>query len=133
MRIIIICETEKLIFDIFNIATGKGKVGKETFMDGFVTSIPNLGDTQNAFSIHFEWDLHHMGIPGAFYVKNNTQDEIFLVSLTLEGNILSHENTNFVCNSWVYNAEKYQTERIFFANKVMISILSNMYLVQYFF
>jgi linoleate 9S-lipoxygenase len=124
LRIIIICETEKLIFDIFNIATGKGKVGKETFMDGFVTSIPNLGDKHSAFSIHFEWDPHHMGIPGAFYVKNFTQDEIFLVSLTLE-DVASQETTNFICNSWIYNAEKYQTERIFFANKVMISILSN--------
>jgi len=108
-------------------------VGKETFLDGFVTSMPNLGDKlHKAYSIHFEWDPQHMGIPGAFYILNHTQDEIFLVSLNLE-NVPCQETTNFVCNSWIYNAEKYQTERIFFANKVMISILSNMYLVQYFF
>ncbi|AET01670.1 putative linoleate 9S-lipoxygenase [Medicago truncatula] len=111
-------------------ATGKGKVGKETFMDGFVTSIPNLGDIQNAFSIHFEWDPNHMGIPGAFYVKNFTQDEIFLVSLTLE-DVESHETTNFICNSWIYNAEKYQTERIFFANKAYLPSQAPQPLVYY--
>ena len=100
-------------------------MGKETFLD-------SIEDGKKAYNIYFEWNPHHMGIPGAFYIRNLMQDEIFLVSLTLE-DVACQETINFVCNSWIYNAEKYQTERIFFANKVMISILSNMYLVQYFF
>ena len=94
-------------------------MGKETFLNGPLTSLPTLGDKHASYGIAFEWDPRHKGIPGAFFIQNYTQDEIFLVSLTLE-DVATHEITNFVCNSWIYNAEKYQTERIFFANKVRI-------------
>jgi len=114
----------RILFLTFFIATGKGKVGKETFLEGLLTSIPTLGDKQNAFSIHFEWDSN-MGIPGAFYIKNFMQGEFFLVSLTLE-DVPNHGTINFVCNSWIYNSQKYKTDRIFFANKVRIKILFNM-------
>ncbi|XP_058743502.1 linoleate 9S-lipoxygenase-like [Vicia villosa] len=97
---------------------GKGKVGKKTFLKGPLTSIPTLKEKQFAFSIHFEWD-HNMGIPGAFYIENFTHDEVFLVSLTLE-DVSNHGTINFVCNSWVYNAQKYKSERIFFANKTYL-------------
>ncbi|CAL5195682.1 unnamed protein product [Lathyrus oleraceus] len=97
---------------------GQGKVGKQTFLEGVLTSIPTLEDKQTAFNILFEWD-HNMGIPGAFYIENFKQDEFFLVSLTLE-DVPKHGNLNFVCNSWVYNVEKYKTERIFFTNKTYI-------------
>jgi linoleate 9S-lipoxygenase len=120
---IIISETENPIFDIF-IGTGKGKVGQETFLKGILTSIPTLGDKQNAFSINFEWDSD-MGIPGAFYIKNYMQGEFFLVSLTLE-DIPNHGSIHFVCNSWIYNSKKYKTDRIFFANKVRIKIIFHM-------
>jgi linoleate 9S-lipoxygenase len=59
-----------------------------------------------------------MGNPGAFYIENFTQDEFFLVSLSLEDD--HHGTINFVCNSWIYNTEKYETDRIFFANNVRI-------------
>ncbi|XP_058745333.1 linoleate 9S-lipoxygenase-like [Vicia villosa] len=98
--------------------SGKGKVGKETFLEGLVTSIPILGAGQSAFDIHFEWDSE-MGIPGAVYVESNMQGEFFLVSLTLE-DIPNHGTINFVCNSWIYNHSKYKTERIFFANKTYL-------------
>jgi len=103
-------------------------VGKETFLDTVITSLPTLGDKQNAFSIEFEWD-NDMGTPGAFYIKNYMQGgEFFLVSLTLE-DVPNHGTISFVCNSWVYNAKNYKTERIFFANKVRIYInhISDMY------
>jgi len=115
-----ISKTKSLIFDIF-IGTGKGKVGKETFLEGLLTSIPTLGDKQSAFSIHFHWDST-MGIPGAFYIDNYMQGEFFLVSLTLE-DVPNHGTINFVCNSWIHNSKKYKTDRIFFANKVKITIL----------
>ncbi|XP_004510413.1 linoleate 9S-lipoxygenase-like [Cicer arietinum] len=98
--------------------SGKGKVGKQTFLEGLLTSIPTLGDKQSAYRIHFEWD-NDMGIPGAFYVENFMQHEFFLVSLTLE-DIPNHGSITFVCNSWVYNDNKYKSHRIFFANKTYL-------------
>ncbi|CAK8560363.1 unnamed protein product [Lathyrus sativus] len=98
--------------------SGKGKVGEKTYLEGLVTSIPILGAGQSAFDIHFDWDSE-MGIPGAFYVENKMQGEFFLVSLTLE-DIPNHGTIHFVCNSWVYKHTKYNTKRIFFANKTYL-------------
>ncbi|AET01652.2 putative linoleate 9S-lipoxygenase [Medicago truncatula] len=89
--------------------SGKGKVGKETSL--------NVAG-QSEFDVHFKWDSD-MGIPGAFYIKNRKQREFFLVSLTLE-DVPNHGTINFVCNSWIYNAQNYKTERIFFANKTYL-------------
>ncbi|WJX92146.1 Lox2p [Trifolium repens] len=100
--------------------TGKGKVGKKTFLGDHLTSIPTLEDKQSAFSINFEWHSHDMGIPGAFYIENFMQHEFFLVSLSLE-DVPNHGTINFVCNSWIYNTEKYITDRIFFTNKTYLS------------
>ncbi|XP_045790613.1 linoleate 9S-lipoxygenase-like [Trifolium pratense] len=99
--------------------TGKGKVGEKTYLGGLVTSIPTLEDKQSAFSINFEWHSLDMGIPGAFYIENFMQDEFFLVSLSLE-DVPNHGTINFVCNSWIYNTEKYITDRIFFTNKTYL-------------
>ncbi|XP_058743500.1 linoleate 9S-lipoxygenase-like [Vicia villosa] len=97
---------------------GQGIVGKQTFLEGVLTSIPTLEDKQAAYSIHFEWD-HNMGVPGAFYIENFKQDEFFLVSLTLE-DVPKHGTLNFVCNSWIYSVTKYETNRIFFTNKTYL-------------
>ncbi|KAK2406451.1 Lox2p [Trifolium repens] len=88
--------------------SGKGKVGKQTFLEG----------KNSPFNIEFEWNHHSMGNPGAFYIENFTQDEFFLVSLSLEDD--HHGTINFVCNSWIYNTEKYETDRIFFANNAYL-------------
>ncbi|XP_061370324.1 linoleate 9S-lipoxygenase-like [Gastrolobium bilobum] len=98
--------------------SGKGKVGKQTFLEGLITSLPTLGAGQSAFDIRFEWDTD-MGIPGAFYIDNFMQGEFFLVSLTLE-DVPNQGTIHFVCNSWVYNSKKYQSDRIFFANKTYL-------------
>ena len=100
---------------------GKGKVGKSTFLEGIISSLPTLGAGQSAFTIHFEWDDGEMGIPGAFYIKNFMQTEFFLLTLTLE-DIPNHANLkiHFVCNSWIYNAKNYKTDRIFFSNKTYL-------------
>lgn len=103
-------------FKFLVIGNGKGKVGKATFLEGIISSLPTLGAGQSAFRIHFEWD-DDMGIPGAFYIKNFMQTEFFLVSLTLD-DIPNHGSIYFVCNSWLYNAKHYKSDRIFFANKV---------------
>ncbi|GAU50604.1 hypothetical protein TSUD_410140 [Trifolium subterraneum] len=98
--------------------SGKGKVGKRTFLEGFVTSAPILGTGQNTYDVHFKWDSE-MGIPGAFYIENFMLGEFFLISLTLE-DIPNQGDINFVCNSWIYNAQKYTTARVFFANKTYL-------------
>jgi len=71
-----------------------------------------LGEGKTAFNISFKLD-ESFGIPEAFYIKNLKQPEFFLVTLTLD--IPNHGTIHFVCNSWVYKAQK---DRIFFANKV---------------
>ncbi|XP_061344741.1 linoleate 9S-lipoxygenase-like [Gastrolobium bilobum] len=99
-------------------ANGKGKLGKPAFLEGIISSLPTLGAGQSAFRIHFEWD-DDMGVPGAFYIKNFMQTEFFLVSLTLE-DIPNHGTIYFVCNSWIYNAKHYKSERIFFDNRTYL-------------
>ncbi|CAJ1950881.1 unnamed protein product [Sphenostylis stenocarpa] len=97
---------------------GNGKVGKKTYLEGIITSIPTLGAGQSAFDIHFEWESD-MGIPGAFLIQNHMQVEFFLVSLTLE-DIPNHGTMHFACNSWVYNYKSYEKDRIFFANETYV-------------
>ncbi|KAJ1420343.1 PLAT/LH2 domain [Sesbania bispinosa] len=95
-------------------SSGKGKVGNTAYLEGVIDNLPTLGASQSAFSIHFDYDSN-FGIPGAFYIKNYMSTEFLLVSLTLE-DIPNHGTIHFVCNSWIYNAKNYQTDRIFFAN-----------------
>jgi linoleate 9S-lipoxygenase len=112
----IIISKAKVVLCEICVGSGKGKVGKQTFLEGLLSSIPTLGDKQSAYDIHFEWNTN-LGIPGAFYIENFLQHEFFLVSLTLE-DIPNHGSIHFVCNSWIYNDKKYKSDRIFFANKV---------------
>ncbi|KEH18418.1 seed linoleate 9S-lipoxygenase [Medicago truncatula] len=95
-------------------ANGKGLVGKETFLSKHLPQLPTLGARQDAFSVFFEYDAN-FGIPGAFYIRNYTQAEFFLVSVTLE-DIPNRESVQFICNSWVYNFKSYKKDRIFFTN-----------------
>jgi linoleate 9S-lipoxygenase len=104
-----------LEFFIF-VASGKGLIGKEVFLEKYLPTLPTLGARQDAFSIHFDWDAE-FGIPGAFSFRNYTQDEFFLVSVTFD-DIPNHNSIQFVCNSWVYNFKSYKTDRIFFSNDV---------------
>ncbi|CAI8607961.1 unnamed protein product [Vicia faba] len=95
-------------------AGGKGQVGKETFLSSHLPRLPTLGARQDAFSIFFEYDAN-FGIPGAFYIRNYTSAEFFLVSVTLE-DIPNRGSVQFVCNSWIYNFKSYNKDRIFFTN-----------------
>ncbi|KAK2353195.1 seed linoleate 9S-lipoxygenase [Trifolium repens] len=94
--------------------SGKGLIGKETFLSKHLPQLPTLGARQDAFSIFFEYDAN-FGIPGAFYIRNYTQAEFFLVSVTLD-DIPNRGSVQFVCNSWIYNFKSYKNDRIFFTN-----------------
>ncbi|KAK7255637.1 hypothetical protein RIF29_29052 [Crotalaria pallida] len=99
-------------------SNGKGKLGKSAYLATPINNLPTLGAQQNAFSIEFEYNSN-FGIPGAFYIKNYMTNEFLLVSLTLE-DIPNQGTIHFVCNSWVYNANNYQSDRIFFANNTYL-------------
>lgn len=60
-------------------------------------------------------------MPGAFLIKNFHHSEFYLKTLTLE-NVPGHGNIHFDCNSWVYPAEKYKSDRVFFTNQVIFHI-----------
>ncbi|KAK7381801.1 hypothetical protein VNO80_00348 [Phaseolus coccineus] len=110
---------------------GRGLVGKEAYLEGAVTTIPTLGAGKCEFDVHFDWDIEHMGIPGAFIIKNHLKVEFFLVSLTLEDVPTREGPMHFVCNSWVYYHFVYKKDRIFFANETYVPNETPVPLVSY--
>ncbi|KAK4273458.1 hypothetical protein QN277_021855 [Acacia crassicarpa] len=96
----------------------KGKLGTPAYLEDWFTTITPLTADEVAFKVTFEWDKE-IGTPGAFLIRNDHPSEFFLRTLTLE-NVPGHGVIHFVCNSWVYNADKYKTDRIFFANKTFL-------------
>lgn len=77
----------------------------------------NNSGNESKFNVTFDWD-EEVGAPGAFIIKNFNPSEFFLKKLTLEVDDPSHDSIHFVCNSWVYPAEKYKSDRVFFVNQV---------------
>ncbi|XP_057455132.1 seed linoleate 9S-lipoxygenase-like [Lotus japonicus] len=110
-------------------ANGNGKLGERTYIEKHLPTFPTLGARQEAFRVYFDYDAN-FGIPGAFYIKNYTQDEFFFVSLTLE-DIPNHGTIHFDCNSWVYNAKLYKRDRIFFTNDAYLPGQTPAALVKY--
>ncbi|WVZ25365.1 hypothetical protein V8G54_003909 [Vigna mungo] len=119
----------KLISATSTDANGNGKVGKETYLEKHIPTLPTFGDRRDAFAVNFEWDAN-FGIPGAFYIRNFTYDEFFLVSVTLD-DIPNHGSIQFVCNSWIYNFKSYKKDRIFFANNTYVTSATPAPLVKY--
>nr|AEU04516.1 lipoxygenase 1 [Taxus chinensis] len=81
-----------------------------TTRDGVVTG-------QTTYPVEFKWDSIQMGTPGAFFIKNFHKHEFFLNSLTLHLPGAAQDTVHFVCDSWVYPASRYNTDRIFFSNR----------------
>lgn len=103
---------------------GKGKLGNPAYLENWITTLTSLTAGESAFDVRFDWD-EEMGVPGAFLITNFHHNELYLktLTLTLEGVPPRQETTiHFVCNSWIYPAEKYKSDRIFFANQVSRSI-----------
>ncbi|CAL9056132.1 unnamed protein product, partial [Musa banksii] len=69
---------------------------------------------ESRFSVTFQWE-ENKGIPGAVIVKNKHATQFFLKTLALD-NFPGKGRIHFVCNSWVYPANNYRYDRIFFAN-----------------
>ena len=95
----------------------QGKLGRPAYLENWITTITPLVAGESAFKVTFDWD-NEIGVPGAFLIKNNHHSEFYLKSLTLE-DVPGQGQVHFVCNSWVYPADKYGKDRVFFSNKVI--------------
>lgn len=94
-----------------------GKIGAPTYLQNWNFK-PLVGDID--FSVEFDWN-EDFGTPGAILVRNTHYGEFYLKTVTLE-DVPGRGRITFICNSWVYNEEKYQADRVFFANKVLYNI-----------
>ncbi|CAK8544648.1 unnamed protein product [Lathyrus sativus] len=98
----------------------RGKLGKPAYLEDWITTNTSLIAGESTFKVTFDLDdFDDIGTPGAFLIKNNHHSEFYLKSLTLE-NVPGQGVIHFICNSWVYPAQKYQKDRVFFANKTYL-------------
>ncbi|KAJ0982301.1 hypothetical protein J5N97_010556 [Dioscorea zingiberensis] len=95
----------------------RGFVGEPAYLEQLFT-IPSVAAGESKFSVTFHWDENH-GIPGAFIIKNKHTSQFFLKSLTID-DFPGKGRIHFVCNSWVYPADKYNYDRIFFSNNTYL-------------
>nr|XP_009406046.1 PREDICTED: linoleate 9S-lipoxygenase 6-like [Musa acuminata subsp. malaccensis] len=91
----------------------RGVVGSPASLQ-YLGRLPSLAAGESRFSVTFQWE-ENKGIPGAVIVKNKHATQFFLKTLTLD-NFPGKGRIHFVCNSWVYPANNYRYDRIFFAN-----------------
>ncbi|XP_008246453.2 PREDICTED: probable linoleate 9S-lipoxygenase 5 [Prunus mume] len=96
----------------------QGKLGKPAYLEDWITTITPLTAGESAFKVTFDWE-DEIGVPGAFLIINNHHTEFFLKTVTLE-DVPGEGRVHFVCNSWVYPAEKYTKDRVFFVNKTFL-------------
>jgi linoleate 9S-lipoxygenase len=96
----------------------KGKLGEPAYLEEWVTTATPLTAGEAAFKVTFDWD-EEIGVPGAFLIRNNHLSEFYLKTVTLEG-VPGHGRVHFVCNSWIYPAKRYNKDRVFFTNQVII-------------
>ncbi|XP_049351538.1 linoleate 9S-lipoxygenase B-like isoform X4 [Solanum verrucosum] len=97
----------------------EGKRSNPAYLENWLTNITPIIAGESTFSVTFDWDRNEFGVPGAFIIKNFHLNEFFLKSLTLE-DVPNHGKIHFVCNSWVYPAFRYKSDRIFFANQAYL-------------
>eukprot|EP01018_Ginkgo_biloba_P021180 Gb_41561 [translate_table: standard] len=93
--------------------TGMGKKGKEEYLSWKPLDWPVTEDTH--YNITLKWNSRELGTPGALIVRNMHAREFFLRSLTLQ--VPGKGNVQFHCDSWIYPACLYKSDRVFFANR----------------
>lgn len=96
----------------------RGKLGKPAHLEDWLLKSTPLAAGDSGFDVSFDWD-EEIGVPGAFVIRNLHHSEFYLKSLTLD-HVPGHGRIHFVCNSWVYPADKYKTERVFFSNQTFL-------------
>ncbi|XP_028550438.1 probable linoleate 9S-lipoxygenase 5 isoform X2 [Dendrobium catenatum] len=128
---------ERVSFQLVSATSGdhnrgnRGKVGEEAYLEdwGKAARAPVLAAGESLLSVRFMWE-ESFGEPGAVIVKNRHRSEFFLKSLSLEGGGLKNR-VQFDCNSWVYPVERYNYDRVFFANESYLPSKTPETLVQY--
>ncbi|KAK3418568.1 hypothetical protein EUGRSUZ_H04495 [Eucalyptus grandis] len=96
----------------------RGKLGKPAYLEDWITTITPLTAGDSAFKVTFDWD-EEVGVPGAIIVQNKHHSQFYLKTVTLE-DVPGEGQVHFVCNSWVYPADQYKKERVFFSNKTYL-------------
>ncbi|XP_030534865.1 probable linoleate 9S-lipoxygenase 5 isoform X2 [Rhodamnia argentea] len=96
----------------------RGKLGKPAYLEEWITTITPLTAGDSAFKVTFDWD-EEVGVPGAIVVQNNHHSQFYLKTITLE-DVPGEGRVHFVCNSWVYPADRYKKDRVFFSNKTYL-------------
>ncbi|KAL0921677.1 hypothetical protein M5K25_008774 [Dendrobium thyrsiflorum] len=109
----------------------RGKVGDEAYLEDWGKAVPApvVAAGELLLSVRLMWD-ESFGEPGAVIVKNRHRSEFFLKSLSLEGVGLKNR-VHFDCNSWVYPVERYNYDRVFFANESYLPSKTPETLIQY--
>ncbi|KAK3418573.1 hypothetical protein EUGRSUZ_H04498 [Eucalyptus grandis] len=107
----------------------RGKLGKPAHLEGWITTITPLTTGDSAFKVTFNWDKE-VGVPGAIIVQNNHHSQFYLKTITLE-DVPGEGRVHFVCNSWVYPANQYKKDRVFFSNKTYLPSQTPAPLVKY--
>ncbi|KAL3728281.1 hypothetical protein ACJRO7_032950 [Eucalyptus globulus] len=96
----------------------RGKLGKPAYLEDWITTSTLLKAGDSAFMVTFDWD-EEVGVPGAIIVQNKHHRQFYLKTVTLE-DVPGEGRVHFVCNSWVYPADRYKKERVFFSNKTYL-------------
>ncbi|XP_020080927.1 putative linoleate 9S-lipoxygenase 3 [Ananas comosus] len=96
----------------------RGVVGQAAYLENYISLLPSLAAGESKYNVTFQWDAK-TGIPGAVIVKNHHTSQFYLKTLTID-DFPGKGRIVFVCNSWVYPADKYSYDRVFFANNVSI-------------
>ncbi|KAF8018100.1 hypothetical protein BT93_H3106 [Corymbia citriodora subsp. variegata] len=96
----------------------QGKLGKPAYLEEWITTITPLTAGDSAFKVTFDWD-EEVGVPGAIIVQNKHHSQFYLKTVTLE-DVPGEGQVHFVCNSWVYPADRYKKDRVFFSNKTYL-------------
>ncbi|XP_020104915.1 linoleate 9S-lipoxygenase 6 isoform X1 [Ananas comosus] len=92
----------------------RGVVGQAAYLENYINLLPSLAAGESKYNVTFQWDAK-TGIPGAVIVKNHHTSQFYLKTLTID-DFPGKGRIVFVCNSWVYPADKYSYDRVFFAN-----------------
>ncbi|KAM4119163.1 hypothetical protein ACJW30_03G038700 [Castanea mollissima] len=104
---------QKVSFQLISAVNGdpanelQGKLGRPAYLENWITTITSLTSGVSAFKVTFDWD-NEIGVPGAFLIKNNHH------------NVPGQGRVHFVCISWVYPADKYRKDCVFFSNKTYL-------------
>nr|CAD1837637.1 unnamed protein product [Ananas comosus var. bracteatus] len=75
------------------------------YLENYISLLPLLAAGESKYNVMFQWDAK-TGIPGAVIVKNHHTSQFYLKTLTID-DFPGKGRIVFVCNSWVYPADKY--------------------------